>query len=828
MHSDTLTQLHAVRLSQKSPGERARLLKCYEATVYAPAFPDAEIREDPAYWLSLLDADPYPVPPQPKIEVILLVADDGSVAGGATIELYRTAGCGLLTYLSIHAERRGQGLGKRLVAEARAALERMAGGPALMFGETERLEDAQDEAERTETILRQSRLSGLGAKLVDFDYIMPPLRADTLPHRLHLMVFGDPPQIAGKTVLALLDELARALETNLLLFDDTRDMAEFLAKDPPLAIRRLPAARPQGRESEKCHAPDREFGEVAIFRDLDSAAVTFAFELVAKPANTKNRHRTAYRLLALSEALKEEEELHELLVEPVRSFLDDVTNGPPGVNGRPLLFLASGADPGDPSRHVTLVRPRHWTYEYEGRVTQLNVPDYRLRTEMQLRDSFSVFESGRIYYVLTLICPVGATLDEYAAIHFEQLVLERERAEQPDYLGFEWAGMGRLSLLGLVNARLESLRRAPVGSVLNGIKDILKPYGLMSPAQIDERIDRSRIANLCVAIEHEALFATAEHTYALFDRTNFCAPPPPSELVASADNRWGDTTNAVPPDELHAQEDNSIPRSALVIAGLATGVPDFPWQDDSEVHDSTRATERSTEGMLFTHPRFMLEIGKSWRSFRECGDDLGTCPYLLMTWLVCVHDEQTVAEMEQMLEEMIYDPAGTLDKLPKSQRFRAEPLADVMELLKGASSPWGQKTGVQERNLTKRLQLFRWESIHRCGDMFRYPKEKEALAAIREATGTAGRFDEVHETLDRLENLVEDVESLASSYAERRTNRLLAALAVLGLVGIPGNLDLGYLALTGAHKMAYASVTTVIVALLFILYFLKHSGGPKD
>ena len=576
--------------------------------------------------------------------------------------------------------------------------------------------------------------------------------------------------------------------------------------------------------------PDREFGEVAIFSDLGSAAVSFAFELVGKPARDKNPQRTAFRLLALSEALKEEEETHELLVEPVRSFLDDVTNGPPGVNGRPLLFLASGADPGDPSRHVTLVRPRHWTYEYEGEVTQLEVPHAGQRIELRLRDSFCVFESGRIYYVLTLARPVGGALDEYAAIQFEQLSLEPERAEQPAYLGFEWApgGKEKLSLLALANARLDSLRRATAEDVPNGINEILKPYGLMSAAQLDEQLDRRRIASLCIAVEHEALFAAAEHTYALFDRERSGPAPRPGEQVAEADRGWADATRAIPADEIHAQPGNAIRRSALAVAGLATGVPDFPWQDDSEVHDSTRATARSTEGILYTHPRFMLEIGKSWRSFRECGDDLGTCPYLLMTWLVCVHDEQTVAEMERMLEEMIYDPAGTLDRLPRRQRFRAEPLGDVMQLLKSASSPWGQKTGVQERNLSKRLQLFRWESIHRCGDMFRYPKEKGALAAIRNATGTAGRFQEVHETLDRFENLVEDVESLASSYAERRTNRLLGALAVLGLVSIPGNLNQGYDALVSQNAGTYAVVTAVIVLLLLGLYFLKRSGVPKD
>jgi GNAT superfamily N-acetyltransferase len=238
-------ELRAVRLSTLAPGERAGLLGLYEATVYTPAFPDAEIREDPAYWLGRLDADPPPPPPQPLIEVILLVARGGAVAGGATIELYRAAGCGLLTYIAIHADRRGQGLGRQLVNEARAALTRMAGGDAPMFAETERLEDAEDDAERAGTVLRQTQLAGLGARVIDFDYIMPPLRPDTSPHRLHLLAFDPPQFLSGRRVLGLLDELARALGTDLTRFEDTRRMAEILAKNPELPTGPLPAARPR-------------------------------------------------------------------------------------------------------------------------------------------------------------------------------------------------------------------------------------------------------------------------------------------------------------------------------------------------------------------------------------------------------------------------------------------------------------------------------------------------------------------------------------------------------------------------------------------------------
>jgi GNAT superfamily N-acetyltransferase len=235
--------LRAVRLSEVSAAERERLLCVYEREVYVPAFPDAEIREDPAYWLGLLGADPYPPPPQPRIEVILLLGAADAVAGGVTVEYYRTAGCGLLTYIAIAEDRRGQGLGRWLVGEAEAALARMASAP-LLFAETERLEDAHDDAERAATILRQTRLAGLGARLVDYDYWMPPLRPGLPAHQLHLMVFDRAAsEVAAATVAGLMAELAAALGADLDAHAETRAMMAWLAGQDGLAIRPLPAAR---------------------------------------------------------------------------------------------------------------------------------------------------------------------------------------------------------------------------------------------------------------------------------------------------------------------------------------------------------------------------------------------------------------------------------------------------------------------------------------------------------------------------------------------------------------------------------------------------------
>ena len=594
----------------------------------------------------------------------------------------------------------------------------------------------------------------------------------------------------------------------------------------------------------------RHFNECAIFPNLGAVSVSFAFDVSPARGHASPDNWTAFRLVALSRHLDPDEaaqapgndghraRLHNALIEPVRSFLDDVTNGDPGVNGRPLLVLASGAAEDAPSREVALVRPPCWEYEAEGEVTRLDVPEALREIPLMLRDSFCVFESGQVYYVVTLVqCPDCTGLDEYALLQIEQLLLQPKCAENPGYLGFRMGGEA-LSLADFANARLRQLRtRAVPGTTpgsddaLNAVADLLIPFDLVRESELPETLTADHLVSLCMGVEDEPMQQAAAYVRERLDPQATTTP----ERPASLDRLESDWTQAaaacgLTDDRCHRQSGNDIDRALLALAGLATGVCDFPYQDESEVHDSTRPATHSVESALFTHPRFMLEVGASWRSFREGQSALGTCPYLFLTWMVAVHDQQVVSDMEQMLENLIYDPTGKLAGESERTSFRAEPLADVMDLLDSASRAFGQKTGVHERNLRERLEIFRWKSIHRCGNMFRYPKEKAALDAVRDKMGINDRFDEVHEALDRLENLVEDVSTLASAYSERRTNRLLGALALLALIAIPKDLFEG----SQIWQSIYAwdllpgpwlfPTSGLIVIALLALYFVKRGG----
>jgi hypothetical protein len=148
-------------------------------------------------------------------------------------------------------------------------------------------------------------------------------------------------------------------------------------------------------------------------------------------------------------------------------------------------------------------------------------------------------------------------------------------------------------------------------------------------------------------------------------------------------------------------------------------------------------------------------------------------------------------------------------------------LADVVTLLQSASKSFAQKPDVLEGNLRKRLEIFRWESIHRCGNMFRYPKEIAALDAVRGALGTTRRFEEVHAMLDRLESLVEDVSTVSRAYAERATNRLLLFLALFGLLTMPRGLKDLSDTWSGAGGALFVSGTLLLGLLLGAIYLAR-------
>ena len=592
--------------------------------------------------------------------------------------------------------------------------------------------------------------------------------------------------------------------------------------------------------------------EAPVFRQLDKCSFSYAFEIAAPPdwdsardVFAAGKDRCAFRLRHLEDAIrKDNPETYDQLIDPVRSFLADVTTGPPGTNGRPLMFGASGAATDHKGRIVWLMRNATWDYEYEGDRTVLTVDPERARIPMRVRDSFSVFESGRIFYVLTLTQAedLGPALDEYGVIQLQQLAMETAKAGKSGYLDFEWdadfefgGGTARKggTLIDLANARLAAGTSADDAGPRSGVQHVLRRFDLLKTKPAP-RVSGKELRRLCIAIEDDRLLDVADLAdkyYGAMEATGVVAGAAdpaerleaaahviaraaealraghgaaerldeaaallrkPAEATAArakletgAGKDWLATHGMHDEDgpRRHRGDEEGVDRAMLAFAGIAQGVPDFPNQDDSEVHDSTRPTASSVESKVYSHPRFTLEVAKNWRSYDRARPYLGTCPYLLLTFLVTTHDELIVADMEARLERMLFDIADHRERGSVIAGARSSPLADVRGVLSHATNPLSGHIHILNTNLKSRFELFRWGSIHRSGNIFRYPKEKAALDAIHKAMATSERFDEAHALIDRMESIVEDASTLKSAYAQSVTNFILFSLALLGILG---------------------------------------------
>src|SRR3546814_7198752 len=83
--------------------------------------------------------------------------------------------------------------------------------------------------------------------MLDFDYVMPPLRPGLPPYRLHLMCFLRKDEgrasLPAPQVAAFLRELAAALGADLAAHEDTAGMMAALAARGDLHLLPLPRAR---------------------------------------------------------------------------------------------------------------------------------------------------------------------------------------------------------------------------------------------------------------------------------------------------------------------------------------------------------------------------------------------------------------------------------------------------------------------------------------------------------------------------------------------------------------------------------------------------------
>lgn len=199
----------------------ADLLEQAYRTLYLPAFPVSEEREDPAIWTPRLQ-DPAAHP-----RLSFVVAGTGlddpaqrTIQGLLVTEYYAESRCLLLSYIAVAPDMRGQGVARWLldIQAARIASGAVSGGQpvAAVYAEIhdpERI-DAQDDV--LDPHVRVDIMARLGARRLPVEYVQPALGPGRQPsHDLWLLVFPElaaaRPASAVETLRAFLIEFYRAL-----------------------------------------------------------------------------------------------------------------------------------------------------------------------------------------------------------------------------------------------------------------------------------------------------------------------------------------------------------------------------------------------------------------------------------------------------------------------------------------------------------------------------------------------------------------------------------------------------------------------------------------
>ncbi|EGG17766.1 hypothetical protein DFA_08765 [Cavenderia fasciculata] len=111
--------------------------------------------------------------------------NQSDIMGGVVFEFYPSINCGCVTYLLVNSEYRGQGLAGMLLKEATERLMENGrqrghlGGCNAIFLETNSSEKVNPEDDVMDPAKRHSIFHKLGIRLLDFDYIQPPLSNDS-------------------------------------------------------------------------------------------------------------------------------------------------------------------------------------------------------------------------------------------------------------------------------------------------------------------------------------------------------------------------------------------------------------------------------------------------------------------------------------------------------------------------------------------------------------------------------------------------------------------------------------------------------------------------
>lgn len=519
------------------------------------------------------------------------------------------------------------------------------------------------------------------------------------------------------------------------------------------------------------------------------------------------------RLDALNDKLQRESAVCEALVEPTQSYFSDIVRGGLGRMGRPLIFLCEAERELD-ERTVVMHRPETTDYKAERRHIRLWRPDAkRAKIRWAMRDAFALFESGHLFYLLSLVSMDDQLdrIDEYALIQLQKLLdPSYEATDLREHLKFSFSLSPPDPLAILVRARLHELDKR-TWKEPNGVH-VLRKHAFEESWELPS-FGWDELRSLVFAVEDDQIwrdFATKKRKLSR-----------DSKDKKSWQEKHSRVSSRSPPR--HLSRACVCPR-LYALSGLLRGVLDFPLQSTSELEDAVEPLcFREDDWVVFSNRQCLVEIGTSkWRSLRDARTSLGTCPYLVLVQCMALYHELLLSDLEKEVDDLLYQAENGRD--PKKE-VHAKAMVDVSTMLGYARKVfWPPSSRVVEHNLRQRITIFRDLLIFRPINIFSYKMEKDLSDALVAYHKLDARTAAIIDLLDRYEGLVEDNHHVLTMAAERRLSLLFAVVALMGVLTIyePVEAVLGFEGYDDARDFQMAIVSLVSIVAAFLLLYLLY------
>ncbi|WP_316860921.1 hypothetical protein [uncultured Cohaesibacter sp.] len=433
---------------------------------------------------------------------------------------------------------------------------------------------------------------------------------------------------------------------------------------------------------------------------------------------------------------KMDDSLFEKHLSPFSSFIDDITLANHKVSTCPVVLKCE--DYSENYRHdVRVSFPQSILYKAEDRNVLLKSRcQDGWNGEFHFVDLFAVFESGNIYYILSIF-PKEDELDKLSEYEIIQLMKIQSNTEglrnSENGVKFSCSGGTDLNFIEFVNNRLKSFcnRSYPLYNFLKEIYDV----------DINNiRFQKHNVRNLILGIEDKNIF---------------------DELRKYHDCR----------------ECSSKFEYFKAISGMVQGIIDFQYQDEHEISDSLEPScPVESEYQIITKNAFFV-FSADWRTFKETKFQIGTCPYLFLPAMICINNEDVVNQTEDIIQEIIHGS--------NVNKRTSEPFLELNKTVKNRlNNPVKLSKKIVIPNILRKTKAFHLLNVDYVENIFRYKNEINLYNSAHDVRKISYRRDYYQKFLDGHSELIKEINDIGLIFDNNKINRILLFIAILSIISI--------------------------------------------